>query len=337
MLEKIRTFRAKYPLLFCIIAVFACWLIGLKGSGALYRVTLGQMGLSDRLEDGIGTCFCDASIVIVGLIVLAISGRLCLMTKRGQGFKGLKVAAFPLIFYCVVIALFVSAFVFLDPSSFQEEGKIEFHPGFDLASGIMVISYLIVGLAEELMCRGIVAQTLLERYGTKRSCVWKALIISGLIFGLLHTSNLSALNPSFVVGQIISAIGAGILYGAIYFRTGNIWIIALAHGLNDIMATASIWMGGVDSLSAITSLGDDFSAFPVVIAVIEALIGVFLLRKKRFGEIEENWPELKEWNKNASDGKGSDDTGACENASATKGANGSASEDKGADAAKSAH
>ena len=295
MLEKIRKFRCKYPLLFCIIAVFLCWLIGLKGAGALYGATIEQIPMDSRLEDGVSVCFCDGSIIIVGLIILAISGRICLMTKRGQGFKGLKVAAVPLIFYCVVIAMFAAVFALVDPSLLKD-GKVELHPSFDFASVVIIISYCFVGLAEELMCRGIVAQTLFERYGTKRAAVWKAVIISGLIFGLLHTSNLSALSPAFVVGQIISAIGAGILYGSIYFRTGNIWIIALAHALNDIMATASIWMGGVDSATALSSVGGEVSAFPVVMAVIEALIGVFLLRKKKFGEIEQNWPELKEWN-----------------------------------------
>ena len=62
------------------------------------------------------------------------------------------------------------------------------------------------------------------------------------------------------------------------------------------MATASIWMGGVDQATALSSVGGEVSAFPVVMAVIETLIGVFLLRKKKFGEIEQNWPELKEWN-----------------------------------------
>lgn len=54
---------------------------------------------------------------------------------------------------------------------------------------------ILVGVAEELVFRGVIAQTLLERYGTARAGAWKACLVSGALFGAAHLSNLLGSAP----------------------------------------------------------------------------------------------------------------------------------------------
>ena len=48
---------------------------------------------------------------------------------------------------------------------------------------VFLIAMFLIGLAEESLFRGVIAQTLLEHCGASRAGIWKAVVLSGLIFG----------------------------------------------------------------------------------------------------------------------------------------------------------
>ncbi len=54
---------------------------------------------------------------------------------------------------------------------------------------------MLVGVAEEFLFRGVVAETLLEHFGTSRAGVWKACLLSGVLFGCAHLTNLFTSAP----------------------------------------------------------------------------------------------------------------------------------------------
>lgn len=88
----------------------------------------------------------------------------------------------------------------------------------------------LVGVAEEFIFRGVIAQSLLERFGTGRAGVWKACLLSGLLFGAAHLTNLLSSAPFGVLMQCVFAASLGTLFAAIYFRTGNLWVTVFLHG-----------------------------------------------------------------------------------------------------------
>lgn len=75
--------------------------------------------------------------------------------------------------------------------------------------------FLMVAVGEEVMSRGVIFRLIDERWGT-----WLALIVSALIFGLGHISND---NSSWWTSFAIS-IEAGLLLGAAYKWSGNLWV-----------------------------------------------------------------------------------------------------------------
>jgi uncharacterized protein len=78
---------------------------------------------------------------------------------------------------------------------------------------------LIVAFYEELMLRGYILNNLMESVSR-----WPALMISALVFALLH-----AANPDFSVVGAINILLAGLLLGINYIYTKNLWFGILLH------------------------------------------------------------------------------------------------------------
>lgn len=77
-----------------------------------------------------------------------------------------------------------------------------------------LISFLVVAVGEELLFRGIVFRMIAERWN-----VAVALIVSSLFFGAMHIGNQDA----DIWASIAIAIEAGLLLGAAYAFSGNLW------------------------------------------------------------------------------------------------------------------
>ena len=75
--------------------------------------------------------------------------------------------------------------------------------------------FLMVAVGEEVMSRGVIFRLIDERWGT-----WIALLVSSLIFGIGHISN----DNSSWWASLAIAIEAGLLLGAAYKWSGNLWV-----------------------------------------------------------------------------------------------------------------
>ena len=96
---------------------------------------------------------------------------------------------------------------------------------------LIIISNLIVGIFEELLCRGILFNKFLKFYTP-----FKAAIFSSLIFAFAHFINyFDSTSIIEVTSQIIYAFFLGVFFAAIYYFTQNIWSVMLLHALIDIV------------------------------------------------------------------------------------------------------
>ena len=121
----------------------------------------------------------------------------------------------------------------------------------------LVIGYALTGFMEEGLMRGIVLRVL-KPTGTTRSVV-----ISSLLFGLMHIGNLLYRNPFIVFAQMIGAIVHGIGLSAIRLRTNTIWFPVILHGLHDLALKYT-----------------NFPAIPLDVVQVTLLMiyGIYLLR-----------------------------------------------------------
>lgn len=166
-----------------------------------------------------------------------------------------------------------------------------FSPHFDVVPTLAAA--LIAAIGEELTFRGGLFRVLDDGFGTAM-----ALLVSALIFGLLH-----AMNPSAtVVSTAAIALEAGVLLGAAYAFSGNLWLPIGIHlgwnftegGLFGVSVSGfkagnglfSVALAGPTLLTG-GRFGPEASIVAVVVCVVAAL--VFITRAIRKGR----WKTLR--------------------------------------------
>ena len=85
---------------------------------------------------------------------------------------------------------------------------------------------------EEVLYRGLVLKSLLNKNGHSKRDVMGACVVSSAIFGVLHIVNVFAgASVLPTLSQIIHATSTGLFFAAVFLRTKNLWIPILLHGL----------------------------------------------------------------------------------------------------------
>lgn len=100
-------------------------------------------------------------------------------------------------------------------------------------SVLFTINMIFVGMNEEIWMRALVLNALMKKYGTSYSEIWKSLLVSALIFGAIHLPNLIFMNPLTLLVQVVNAAAGGMLFGAVFIRSKNIWAGISIHALVD--------------------------------------------------------------------------------------------------------
>jgi membrane protease YdiL (CAAX protease family) len=102
----------------------------------------------------------------------------------------------------------------------------------------IVFQMLAIGFFEEILFRGILLNTIIYRFNKKKRSIYYAIIISSIIFGLCHLSNL--INRPYIligtVSQVLYTTMIGILYSIVYIKYKNIWSIIIMHTLFNLMS-----------------------------------------------------------------------------------------------------
>ena len=268
----LKRLRKAHPILFCVLAevVFLASLfvtdLVFTIALVLFRADFASIDtyLYSTLQELVGA--------MVAVLFLVRTDRAGLLRRRGSGFwNGLLVGMYPLAFICYSI---YSALIFERPDT-------------PLLPAGRILSFLacmaMVGVAEEFLFRGVIAQTLLEHFGTSRAGVWKACLLSGVLFGAAHLTNLSSSAPFGVLMQCAFSASLGALFAAIYFRTGNLWVTVFLHGAMDI---ASMLIGGLYGTTTLSESVSGYDASMLLTVVVYLLPVAFLLRKKKLSEVE---------------------------------------------------
>lgn len=148
---------------------------------------------------------------------------------------------------------------------------------------LFTINMLFVGINEEVWVRGLVLNGLMKKY--EKNSIWKSIIISSLIFGLVHLPNILFVEPLTLLIQVINAMCGGILFATIFIKSKNIFSVIVIHALTDWISffIASCFIGANSALSMSINLGQALfmiaggSLPPIIISMI-------LLRKYKKNE-----------------------------------------------------
>ncbi len=123
---------------------------------------------------------------------------------------------------------------------------------------------VLVPVMEELVFRGVVFSGL-RKFGTGF-----AVIGSALVFGVVHMD----------VTNVLFALVAGLVFGWLYARTGNLWVTVAIHGLNNGLAVVGAYLGLFVPQSAAGLVNQLLLAVPIALGIL-ALGLLFLFYREK--------------------------------------------------------
>ena len=272
----LKRLRKEHPILFCILAEVA-FLASLFVTDLIFTLVLVLLRVDiSGLDTYLYSALQELVGVLVAVLFLARTGRTGLLRRRGSGFfNGLLVGMYPLVFigYTAFGSLVLGR---------PENGVLQ--PAARICT--FLVSMAMVGVAEEFLFRGVVAETLLEHFGTSRTGVWKACLLSGVLFGAAHLTNILGSAVFGVLMQCVFAASLGTLFAAVYFRTGNIWVTVFLHGAMDI---TSMLIGGLYGTTTVAEAVSGYDASMLLSVLLYLIPTAFLLRKKKLPEVQLYW------------------------------------------------
>lgn len=204
------------------------------------------------------------SIAAFAFIAIAAGRHVITPKAKSIGF------AFRKSIYLLAIALVTGAFA-IGMALYQNK---ELLPDWPFQLALVVLLCLVIGAFEEGLFRGIVLSSLLARLGNTRRGIVGAVVVSSLIFGVVHVA------PSFLSGQVSDGLGVaqavlktvqsgilGAFLAAIFLTTRNLWGVVLVHSVNDLFAMLSeaLYAGSVSHQYVST---DPLMAMGAVIAYV---------------------------------------------------------------------
>lgn len=274
-MKQIRKFSEKNPLIYSIL-VEIIFLAALTGIGLAVRFAAGL--LAEEPDYYVCLFLQEAVAAVLAYGVLCLSGQRAVLKNRGCGFgKGLLTGM-----YFIVISLYTMIVLLA-----VYDGERNLQPWYMIAVylGCMVC----VGITEEFIFRGVIAALLLKKFGTAKSGIRKAVVLSGVLFGLAHVSNLLEGSVVGVLVQVVIASMMGMALVAIYYRCGCIWVTVFLHGLVDVAAAIPTGIYGNETMMDTIS---SYSPVKLISCVPYLILLLFLLRKKKIGEVEQNMGSL---------------------------------------------
>ena len=210
-------------------------------------------------------------LLIFALVMLAVRKRLNILKPQGKSIVyGIKRG----------IPIFVVSLISLMSSLTGIMGEELNVP--NLIS--LIILAVTIGMAEEFFFRGFIQGEIVDAYGKSRKQVIISVVVSGVIFGLVHLTNaLSGQDIITTLMQVLQASSLGILLGSIYFITKNIWSVVFLHAFYDFAIMLSEVNSYKDCINS-TDISTVMLIFTLVVSLIYVviyLVGAYLNLQKR--------------------------------------------------------
>jgi len=185
---------------------------------------------------GIMVFFGFTKLALLAEVLFIIPAIIIVLVRRRPFIKSFRLNGVTagIIFYSVIIAFSVLilgdeldrliGLIFPLPSWFDPRPIMEIHSIWD---GVLIVGNAVVvaALAEEMLFRGMVQQTLESVHETG-----KAILLSAIFFALLH------LNPWWMIQITL----LGLVLGYMAWKSDSILPTVILHGLNNLLAVISL-------------------------------------------------------------------------------------------------
>jgi membrane protease YdiL (CAAX protease family) len=147
---------------------------------------------------------------------------------------------------------------------------------------LYVLLFLSTGLFEEILFRGVVLTVMLQKWGNNKKGIYQSVIISNLIFGLVHIINFFMGRYSLLAAIVQTGYAqfVGVFFAACLLRNNSIWPVIFLHAvfnmcgnLNEVASGGNFDFGRVFQ----PTWGDALSSIIIMLPIL--IYGLFILRK----------------------------------------------------------
>lgn len=208
-------------------------------------IIMGVIGNLLGIESIIG-----GAIINLGYLLMIILGSILLKyqsnswSKIGLGYPSswIKTILLGIVAFLVAVILFVAVqgifFTIINalglaPSELDQSRFNPIQGNLALLILMIILAWTTIAFGEELFFRAFLITRMLDTTSIKR---WQAILIAGVIFGLVH----------FAEGPIgiLANASFGIFFGWIFVRSSrNLWITIIAHGILNTMRFTILFYG----------------------------------------------------------------------------------------------
>jgi membrane protease YdiL (CAAX protease family) len=150
----------------------------------------------------------------------------------------------------------------------------------------MIVLFLLIffstGFFEEILCRSFVTTFLIQRWGSSKTGIYRAVIISSILFGAVHIINFLMGRYSILAAgtEAIYAVFLGVFFSACMLRNHSIWPVIIMHSIvNACGSLSEIAVGGSFGQYFEPSPADAISNLLLLLPLL--IYGFFILRKVR--------------------------------------------------------
>ena len=266
MPKKFKTLMDRHAVTAAIIA-FAVIEVLLLGLGRLLSLLPDTLAM-DYLREIV--------LIIVPIAIVCFFG-FAPAFKKGNFMRGMR-CFLP---YTLFLLFALGAFF----ANNLGEPEVTWSPWYMILYG--VFSIIGVGIREECVYRATIQHIVARKHANSPKGIWLTVWVGSIIFGLSHAANLLfGVEPMPVLRQVISATFIGLLFGAVYLRSGNLWAAALIHTLTDIVGLSKSTFLGIGMTNELNEM--TLSLGTVLSWVVYLGFTAYLLRPAKCKEIYEN-------------------------------------------------
>ena len=218
----------------------------------------------------------------VQYLLMSAAGILCMLAQKwwfAPAFKGVFRAEIPFRDICLLCVPFLIQLFLSWMLNIMDYGLF-FH-----ASALSVVMALSAGFGEEAMFRGL-AVPIGMRYLRGRNRILITALVTSVVFALSHLGNAKGGNVIGIV-QAVATIGSGLLYAAVFLRTGSIMVTVAMHFLIDWMyfvTNPALQNGEMANMGVTTAV-----IISCIVDLLMSAVGLWLIRPAVRKKIEAVW------------------------------------------------
>ena len=162
---------------------------------------------------------------------------------------------------------------------------------FRFGTSSVLLAFLMAfapGFGEEIAFRGLGIANYMRTIKSEDK-IWTVFWLSSIVFGFVHMTNIaSGASVTNSIIQSVYATGIGMLFAAVYLRTGNIWPTIIGHFTVDFLEFIRADIGESGGIMLNMGVGDWIT---VAAGCFAAFWAIRLMNKEHFPEIMELWKD----------------------------------------------